>query len=91
VDYSLCLVTVRTKVLQNGRFVGFSEPTQIVGAGLAGASVTKKATVLGVSRAEFSKVMTAYTNHGKTPSTRGMVAENQSQVKGIAMIEENCV
>jgi hypothetical protein len=40
---------------------------QIVGAHLAGASVKKKtATLLGVSRATVSKVMLAYTNHGKT-------------------------
>jgi predicted transcriptional regulator len=51
---------------------------QIVGAGLAGASVTKTGTVLGVSRAAVSKVMTAYTNHEKTPSATGMEAENQN-------------
>ena len=41
---------------------------QIVGAHLAGASVTKTATLLGVSRAAVSKVMTTHTNHGKTSS-----------------------
>jgi predicted transcriptional regulator len=51
---------------------------QIVGVGLAGASVTKTATVLGVSRAAVSKVLTAYTNHGKASSAREMVAENQN-------------
>jgi hypothetical protein len=39
---------------------------QIVGARLAGAFVTKTATLLGVSRATVSKVMSAYTTHGKT-------------------------
>jgi transposase len=39
-----------------------------VGARLAGASVTKPATLLGVSRATVSKLMSAYTNHGKTTS-----------------------
>jgi len=39
---------------------------QIVGAGLAGASVNKTAIVLGASRAAVPKFMTAYTNHGKT-------------------------
>jgi predicted transcriptional regulator len=41
---------------------------QIVAAHLVGASVTKTATFLGVSRAAVSKVMTAYTNYGKTSS-----------------------
>jgi len=42
----------------------------IVGAYLAGARVNKMATLLGVSRAAFSKVMVAYTNHGKTSAKR---------------------
>jgi transposase len=40
------------------------ERGHIVGARLAGASVTRIAT-LGVSRATVSKVMLAYKNHGK--------------------------
>jgi hypothetical protein len=43
------------------------ERGHIVGARLAGAPVTKTATLLGVSRGVVSKVMWAYTNHGKTP------------------------
>jgi predicted transcriptional regulator len=43
---------------------------QIFGACLAGASVTKMATLLGASRAAVSKVKTAYTNHGRTSSTK---------------------
>jgi transposase len=42
----------------------------IVGACLAGASVIKTATLLGVSRAAISKVMMAYTNHGNTSSAK---------------------
>jgi len=49
-----------------------------VDARLAGASVTTTATLLGVSRAPVSKVMTAYTNHGKTYHLRGRMAENQN-------------
>jgi NADH:ubiquinone oxidoreductase subunit E len=43
---------------------------QIIGEYLAGASVTKTATLLGVSRATVSKVTTAYTNYGKTSSSK---------------------
>jgi hypothetical protein len=49
------------KVSQNGRLVGKS-----VGARLAGASIIKTATSLGVYREAVSKVMTAYTNHRKS-------------------------
>jgi len=44
---------------------------QIVGACSAVASVTKMATVSGVPRAPVSKVLTAYTDHGKTSLTKG--------------------
>jgi hypothetical protein len=43
---------------------------QVVGLHLAGAFVTKMATVVGASRAAVSKVMTAYTNHGRTSSAK---------------------
>jgi len=46
------------------------ERGQIVCVHLAGASVTKMATLLGVSIAPVSKVITAYTNHGKTSSAK---------------------
>ena len=45
------------KVLQNGRLTDFQRG-QIVSVHLAGTSVAKTATLLGVSRAAFSKVMT---------------------------------
>jgi len=43
---------------------------QIVGVCLAGVSLTKTATLLGVSNAAVSKVMMVYINHGKTSSAK---------------------
>ena len=43
---------------------------QIIGARLAGASVTKTATLLGVSKAAVSKVMTSHTNRERTSSPK---------------------
>jgi len=48
-----------------GDFTDFQRG-QIVGARLAGASVTKNTTLLGVSRTAVSKIMMTYTNHGRT-------------------------
>ena len=51
---------------------------QNVGARLAGASVTKTATLLGLSRAAFSKVMATYTHvMGRHHQLRGIV-KNQN-------------
>jgi transposase len=47
-----------------------SERGLIVGVRLAGASVTKTAILIGVSKAKVSKIMSAYTNHGKTTSAK---------------------
>jgi hypothetical protein len=44
------------------------ERGQIIDVHLAGASVTKTATLLSVLRATVSKVVSAYTNHEKTKS-----------------------
>jgi hypothetical protein len=67
--YRLCSVTVRIKVLRSGGFEIFHRG-QIVGARLAGASVTKTATLLVLFRAAIPKVMKTYTNHGKTSSAK---------------------
>jgi len=52
-----------------GDFSDFQR-AQVVCARLAGASVTKMATLLGVSRVVVSKVMMTYTNHGRTLSAK---------------------
>jgi transposase len=44
---------------------------RIFGARVAGASVTKTDSLLGVSRVAVSKVVMAYTNHGETSSAKG--------------------
>jgi hypothetical protein len=46
------------------------ERGQIIGAHLAGASVTKTATLLVELRITISKVMSAYINHGTTNSAK---------------------
>jgi hypothetical protein len=46
------------------------EREQIVAVRLTRASLTKTATLLGVLRATDCKVMSAYTNHGKTTLAR---------------------
>jgi transposase len=46
------------------------ERGQIVAARLAGAYVTETATLLGASRATVSRVMSEYTNRGKTSAKR---------------------
>jgi len=43
---------------------------QTAGARLAAASVNKRVILLGAFRAAVSKVVTAYTNHGKTSSAK---------------------
>jgi hypothetical protein len=41
-----------------------------IGARLTGPSVTETTTLLGVSRAAVCKVMSAFTDHGKTTAAR---------------------
>ena len=59
---------------------------QTVGARLAVASVTKTVTLLGVSRAAASKVMTANTNHGKTSSAKRNTGRKPKLSKGITVL-----
>ena len=58
------------KYCKTGDFSDFQRG-QIVGASLTGASVTKTAPLLGVSRAALPKVMATYTIDGKTSSAEG--------------------
>jgi hypothetical protein len=46
------------------------ERGQIVRVRLAGASVIRSDTLLGVSKGQISKVMSAHTNHGKKTSAK---------------------
>jgi predicted transcriptional regulator len=50
----------------------------MVGGPLAGASVAKTATLLGVSGTAVSKVLTAYTIMGRHHQLRGIVIETQN-------------
>jgi hypothetical protein len=54
------------------------ERGQMVGGHLVRASVTKSAKLLEVSRATFSKVMSAYMDHGKTVSGKGNSERNST-------------
>jgi transposase len=51
---------------------------QMVGARLAGVSVTKIVTLLGASRVTVSNIMSAYTNHGKTISAKRNGGQNSA-------------
>jgi hypothetical protein len=51
---------------------------QIFGPCLAGASLTKPATLLGISRETVSEVMSAYTNPGKTTSAKSNSGRNST-------------
>jgi predicted transcriptional regulator len=64
--------------------LSYFERRQIVGACLAGASVTRTARLLSVSRATVSKVMSAYTNHEKATSAKG------NSVRKSTVAERDC-
>jgi predicted transcriptional regulator len=65
---------------------------QIVVVRLAGGSVTQTATVLGVSRAAVSKVLTTHTNHRNTSSAeRNSGQKLKLKLKGSLYIEEDFV
>ena len=69
VYYTLCSAKLKQAI---GDMCDLSdiERGQIVGAWLAGTSVTKTAELLNFSRAIVSTVMTACTKHGKTSSVK---------------------
>jgi hypothetical protein len=68
-QYRSCLVTVRTEVRQNRSQVIFSKRTYYW-CEFRWSICSQNGHLLGVSRAAVSKVMTAYTNHGKTSSSK---------------------
>jgi hypothetical protein len=61
------------------------ERGQIISGRLAEASVIKTATLLGVLRVTVSKVMSAYTNHGKTTSVK-----RNSRRKSVLTERDHC-
>jgi hypothetical protein len=56
---------------------------ETVGMHLAGTSVIKTVTLLGVLRVTVSKVMSAYTSLGRHRQRRGTVGENQHCQKNV--------
>jgi hypothetical protein len=67
--YRLRLVTVRMKVQQNGRLFIFLKRSNFSCA-FSWSICNKTDTLIGVSRAAVSEVMTTYTNHGKISGRR---------------------
>jgi hypothetical protein len=63
-NYSLC-----ERIKKMGSLSNF-ERGQFVGGRLVGASVAKTAILLGMPKVTVSKVMLAYTNHGKITSAK---------------------
>jgi transposase len=64
---------------------------QIVVAHLVGVSLIKTATLLGVSGAGVSKVMTAHTNYGKTLSPKRNSGRNPKRSEGYRRTLERIV
>jgi hypothetical protein len=62
---------------------------QILGERLAGASV-KATTSLDASRATVSKVMSAYTNHGKIISMKRNSGQKSTLIDGKMYIAKDC-
>jgi transposase len=60
-----------------GDFFDF-EREQMASTCLAGGSMMKTATLLGVSRARVPKIMSAYTNHGKTTSAKRSIGRSST-------------
>ena len=78
----MCLVTVRMKLLQNGRLVSSSKT---VGAHLAGASVTKKGHFIRCIQSSGFQGYDSTHIMGKHHQLRGTVAQTQNFVNGIAV------
>jgi len=63
-----------------GKFTDFQRGW-FVGVRLAGAFVTKTATLLGVSRAAVSQVKMTYTNHGRTSTAKGISGQKPKLIE----------
>jgi IS30 family transposase len=79
-------VTVHIKESENGRLVSDFERKHIADTRLAGASVTKTATLSGVLRATVSRVMSAHTNNGKTTSVKRKSGRKSTLTEGVRRI-----
>jgi hypothetical protein len=66
------------------------ERGQMIDTCLAGASVTKTATLLGVSRVTISKVISTYANYGKNISKEEEWAKINIDRKRSSYIEKDC-
>jgi biotin operon repressor len=66
------------------------EREQIVSARLVGASLIKTATLLGILRAAVSKVMSAYTNRGKTISVKRNSGRKSTYKKRMSYNDKDC-
>jgi transposase len=67
------------------------ERGQVIGAHLAGASVTKTATLLDVSRATVFKVMSAFLNHGKATSAKRNSGRKSALTERLTYTEKDCL
>jgi len=86
-QYTWCLVTVHMEIQQNRRQVIFSKRTYCW-CEFSWSICNQNGHLLDVSRAAVSKVMRAYTNHGKTSSVK---RNSGRKKKWVQEMEGDCV